>query len=111
MISVAVIGLLSEPITTGVAAVIGAAWVAVAAPVLGLAAKTTQNVISLDERQLATEAGLRALWTQPLGGHATEVQGGINLISDIAVSKSVECHASSREVKIIEDRTASRVEV
>jgi hypothetical protein len=43
-------------------------------------------VISLDERQLATEAGLRALFESPLGGTPTEVQGGINLISDIAVS-------------------------
>jgi len=71
---------------SGIAAVALAAWLAVAAPVLGLAAKTTQNVTSLDERQLATEAGLRALFTSPLGGTATEVQGGINLVADIAVS-------------------------
>jgi hypothetical protein len=71
---------------SGIGAVALAAWLAVAAPVLGLAAKTTQNVTSLDERQLATEAGLRALVTSPLGGTATEVQGGINLIADIAVS-------------------------
>jgi hypothetical protein len=70
----------------GIAAVALAAWLAVAAPVLGLAAKTTLNATSLDERQLATEAGLRALVTNPLGGTATEVQGGINLIADIAVS-------------------------
>jgi hypothetical protein len=71
---------------SGIAAVALAAWLAVAAPVLGLSAKSTQNVTSLDERQLATEAGLRALFTSPLGGPATEVQGGINLIADIAVS-------------------------
>jgi hypothetical protein len=71
---------------SGIAAVALAAWLAVAAPVLGLAAKTTQNVTSLDERQLATEAGLRALLDSPLGGTATEVQGGINLVADIAVS-------------------------
>jgi hypothetical protein len=71
---------------SGIAAVALAAWLAVAAPVLGLAAKTTQNATSLDERQLATEAGLRALVSSPLGGTATEVQGGINLIADIAVS-------------------------
>ena len=53
---------------------------------LGLSAKTTLNATSLDEGQLATEAGLRALFTSPLGGPPTEVQGGINLISDIAVS-------------------------
>jgi hypothetical protein len=70
----------------GIAAVALAAWLAVAAPVLGLAAKTTLNATSLDERQLATEAGLRALVTSPLGGTATEVQGGINLVADIAVS-------------------------
>jgi hypothetical protein len=70
---------------SGIAAVLVAAWLAVAAPVLGLAAKTTQNATSLDERQLATEAGLRALFSTPLGGTATEVQGGINLVSDIAV--------------------------
>ncbi len=70
----------------GLAATAGAVWLAVTAPVLGLAAKTTLNATSLDERQLATEAGLRALFTSPLGGSPTEVQGGINLISDIAVS-------------------------
>jgi hypothetical protein len=71
---------------SGVVATLLAVWLAVTAPVLGLAAKTTQNAISLDERQLATEAGLRALSESPLGGTPTEVQGGINLISDIAVS-------------------------
>jgi hypothetical protein len=69
----------------GVIATLLAAWLAVDAPVLGLAAKTTQNATSLDERQLATEAGLRALFDSPLGGTATEVQGGINLVADIAV--------------------------
>ena len=70
----------------GLAATAGAVWLAVTAPVLGLSAKTTLNATSLDERQLATEAGLRALFASPLGGSPTEVQGGINLISDIAVS-------------------------
>jgi hypothetical protein len=70
---------------SGVVATLLAAWLAISAPVLGLAAKSTQNVTSLDERQLATEAGLRALFTSPLGGVATEVQGGINLVSAIAV--------------------------
>lgn len=70
----------------GLAATAGAVWLAVTAPVLGLSAKTTLNATSLDERQLATEAGLRALVTSPLGGPPTEVQGGINLIADIAVS-------------------------
>lgn len=70
----------------GLVAMAGAIWVATTAPVLGLSAKATQNETSLDERQLATEAGLRALFNSPLGGKATEVQGGVNLISDIAVS-------------------------
>ncbi len=70
----------------GIIATLLAAWLAVDAPVLGLAAKTTQNVTSLDERQLATEAGIRALFESPLGGPPTEAQSGINLISDISVS-------------------------
>lgn len=70
----------------GLCAVAAAVWVATAAPVLGLSAKQTQNETSLDERQQATVAGLRALTEHPLGGHQTETQGGINLISDIAVS-------------------------
>jgi hypothetical protein len=70
----------------GLASLAGAVWLAIAAPVLGLAAKETQNVVSLDERQVATEAGLHALTTEPLGGPPTVAQAGINLISDIAVS-------------------------
>ena len=69
----------------GLLAVIAAIWVATVAPVLGLSAKQKQNGTSLAERQLATEAGLRAITERPLGGRATEAQGGINLISDIAV--------------------------
>ena len=64
----------------------GAAWVALYAPVLGLAAKQTSNETSLDERADATAAGLRALTTTPLGGQGTEKQAGINLISDVAVN-------------------------
>lgn len=70
----------------GLIAMAGAIWVATTAPVLGLSAKATQNKTSLNERQLATEAGIRALFNSPLGGPETEVQGGINLIADIAVS-------------------------
>lgn len=70
----------------GIAALVGAVWLAVAAPVLGLAAKSTQNAISLDERQVATELGLEALTSSPLGGQSNVAQAGINLISDIAVS-------------------------
>lgn len=70
----------------GLVAMAGAIWVAVAAPVLGLSAKATQNQTSLDERKFATAAGVRALFTHPWGGQATEVQSGINLISDIAAN-------------------------
>jgi hypothetical protein len=60
--------------------------VAVTAPVLGLAAKRTQNVMSLDERNRATEAGWNALFTDPWGGATSVSQGGVNLISDIGVN-------------------------
>lgn len=70
----------------GTVAVLLAAWLAVAAPVLGLSAKSTQNATSIDDRQDATDAGLRALFDNPWGGLPSEAQGGINLISDVAVS-------------------------
>ena len=70
----------------GLAALGGAAWAALYAPVLGLAAKKTTNETSLAERQDATTAGLRALTSSPLGGQGTEKQAGINLVSDIAVN-------------------------
>jgi hypothetical protein len=70
----------------GVVAMGLAAWLAVDAPVLGLSAKKTGNETSLDERQDATDAGLRAFTHSPLGGIGTEKQAGINLISDIAVN-------------------------
>jgi hypothetical protein len=63
-----------------------AAWVAFYAPVLGLQAKQTSNETSLDERSDATAAGVRALTQSPWGGHGTEKQAGINLVSDIAVN-------------------------
>jgi hypothetical protein len=63
-----------------------AGWVAFYAPVLGVAAKQTSNETSLDERSDATAAGVRALTSSPWGGHGTEKQAGINLISDIAVN-------------------------
>lgn len=63
-----------------------AVWVAVAAPVFGLAAKSSQNAASLDERSAATNAGVELLFSDPWGGHYQIVQGGINLVSDVAVS-------------------------
>jgi hypothetical protein len=54
-----------------------------------LSAKASQNEISLDERTLATQAGLQTLFRQPFGGVPgnvpTEPQAGINLIADLAV--------------------------
>lgn len=70
----------------GVAMMGVAVWVAVAAPVFGLAAKSTQNAASLDERSAATMAGVTYLFSDPWGGHYNIVQGGINLVSDVAVS-------------------------
>ncbi|MCD2187969.1 hypothetical protein [Actinomycetospora soli] len=70
----------------GLGAIVGAAWIALYAPVFGLQAKQTSNEASLDERSDATEAGIRALTTKPWGGQGTEKQAGINLISDIAVN-------------------------
>lgn len=70
----------------GIAMMGVAAWVAVAAPVFGLAAKSTQNAASLDERSAATDAGVELLFSDPWGGHYEIVQGGINLVSDVAVS-------------------------
>lgn len=71
---------------SGFAVLGGAAWLAFFAPVFGVAAKSTENATSLDERTLATEAGIRAFSTNPLGALPTEAQSGINLISDVAVN-------------------------
>jgi hypothetical protein len=70
----------------GLGAMAGAVWLALEAPVLGLAAKESTNEASYDERSDATAAGLRALTEHPWGGHGTESQAGVNLISDIAVN-------------------------
>jgi len=68
----------------GVCLLAGAAWLAVNAPVLGLAAKGQINEISLVERGAATAAGWQALWETPLGGEATARLSGINLVAAIA---------------------------
>ena len=70
----------------GLGSIGGAAWLALYAPVLGLAAKQTSNEASVDERSDATAAGVRAITTKPWGGQGTEKQAGVNLISDIAVN-------------------------
>jgi hypothetical protein len=64
----------------------GAAWLAVNAPVVGLAAKRQINEVSLSERSAATAAGWHALWNTPLGGEAANRVGGVNLIASIAAS-------------------------
>jgi hypothetical protein len=68
----------------GLSLLTGAAWLAVNAPVLGLAAKGQINEISLSERSAATAAGWDALWRAPLGGEATVRLSEINLIAAIA---------------------------
>lgn len=63
----------------------GGAYAALFAPVLGFAAKETQNVLSLDERSRATAAGLHALLTHPFaGGLATGNIPNVNLIAAVA---------------------------
>lgn len=60
-------------------------YMAVYAPILGLAAKGSQNAISLEQRSVATERGLDALVTgQFFGGPATEALGAVNLLAAIA---------------------------
>jgi hypothetical protein len=64
----------------------GAAWLAVNAPVLGIAAKRQINEVSFSERSAATAAGWHALLNTPLGGEAANRIGGVNLIASIAAS-------------------------
>lgn len=69
---------------TGVAVLVFAVWLAVAAPVLGLEAKSVQNVASLDERNAATLDGLRALQELSLGEESASRIPGVNLIAAVA---------------------------
>lgn len=72
---------------TGLGVLAGALWLAVAAPVLGLAAKAELNQVSLDERTQATQAGLVAIKDVALfGGEAADVVAGVNLIASAAAS-------------------------
>lgn len=68
----------------GLGAVSGAAYLAVTAPVLGLAAKHDQNAVSLQDRAVATQRGWDALFTAPLGGGGGVTNSGINLVASIA---------------------------
>lgn len=66
------------------AALAGAAWLAIFAPVFGFASKGDLNETSLMDRSNATEEGLKALSNAPFGGVHTGLQGGINLIASLA---------------------------
>ncbi|MEC5151150.1 hypothetical protein [Cryobacterium sp. GrIS_2_6] len=60
-------------------------WLAIVAPVLGLSAKASLNIVSLDERTAATLDGLHALLTSPFsGGIQSSNIGAVNLIAAIA---------------------------
>jgi hypothetical protein len=65
----------------GVLVTSAAVWIAFFAPVVGLLSKRTVNEVSLTDRQVATEAGIRALSQLSIIG-----EGGtaINLIASIA---------------------------
>lgn len=67
----------------GLGAIALAVWLAISAPVLGLSDK---NDTSFNAREAATDAGVRALYDNPWGGDYDIPDGGINLISDIAVA-------------------------
>ena len=65
----------------GIFVISAATWIAFFAPVVGLSSKRSVNELSLTERQVATEAGLRALYDiDLLGGGGT----AINLIASSA---------------------------
>ncbi|GAB2832643.1 SGNH/GDSL hydrolase family protein [Microbacterium insulae] len=68
----------------GVALLVLAVWLAVAAPVVGLEAKATQNAASLSERNAATLDGLRALQSLSLGEESDSRIPGVNLVAAVA---------------------------
>jgi hypothetical protein len=71
----------------GLTLLAGGIYAALFAPVLGLASKGETNALSLDERQLATNAGLRALMTDPFaGGLASGNIPNVNLVAAIAAN-------------------------
>lgn len=71
--------------TFGLMLFVGASWIAVFAPVLGVAAKSDHNAVSLSERSLATEQGWAALLSEPFaGGSATSDIASVNLIASVA---------------------------
>lgn len=71
----------------GVVILAGGVYAALFAPVVGLASKQETNALSLTDRQLATESGLRALVTDPFsGGLASGDIPNVNLIASIAAN-------------------------
>lgn len=69
----------------GLGAMAGLVWAAYNAPVVGIGAKSTQNIISLTERSNATAAGLWALWNEPFsGGNGVQDIGAVNLVAAVA---------------------------
>ncbi|KQR05987.1 hypothetical protein ASF74_00910 [Arthrobacter sp. Leaf145] len=69
----------------GLALIAGAIWAAFYAPVLGFGAKGEQNGISLSERSAATNAGIWALFNDPIsGGTAAQKVGAVNLVAAVA---------------------------
>lgn len=72
-------------VTVGLMAVVAAVWVAQHAPLLGVEAKTSLNEQSLEERNLVTMDGVRALLESPLFGVPTSARiAGVNLVAAIA---------------------------
>jgi len=68
----------------GLVAMGSALWIWVVLPGVGLKAKSELDPYSVGQRREATVAGWHALLHSPLGGGASEVVGGVNLIAAIA---------------------------
>ncbi len=87
------------PRLVGAGLLVGGIYAALFAPVLGFAAKETQNALSLDDRSLATNAGLHALVTDPFsGGLASGNIPNVNLIASIAANGIIYALAISLAV-------------
>ena len=71
---------------TGFVVLAAAAGFAVYAPIYGLAAKSQQNVLSLNERNAVTAAGIEALRNFSLGEPVDYANSSLNLIAAVAVS-------------------------
>jgi hypothetical protein len=74
----------------GLVLLVGAVYLAIYAPVFGIAAKTTVNPVSVQDRSAATLQGLHAITDHPLGQSLRLAQRevrfpGINVVASIAV--------------------------